>query len=76
MQDFPSDAFKTSILHAQVEAAFQGHDLAAFEPVDERGYEARCRRCKGSVWVGVTGLLYSVLSDRCSGVLEQTNKGV
>jgi len=38
LQRFPSEHFKASVLHAQVEAALQGHDLAAFELVDERGW--------------------------------------
>lgn len=56
------------ILEIQVNAALAGHDLGPFEP-DETftgGYEARCRQCKQSVWAGDTGLMYSLLGERCS----------
>lgn len=50
-----------------VSAALDGHDLAAFEPLDQpgRGYQARCRRCGKTVWVGEPGLIYSLLEGEC-----------
>jgi hypothetical protein len=60
-----------NILEIQVEAHLQGHDLASFElSEDEKGYEARCQRCGGTVWVGRQGLIYSLLSVRCPGEAE------
>lgn len=61
----PVDEFRESILQAQIEAALSGHDVTAFEPVDERGFQAICRNCGQTVWVGITGLMYSLLSDLC-----------
>lgn len=50
-----------------VEAALAGHDLGGWElTADGRGWEARCRRCAQTVWVGVSGVQYSLLADRCS----------
>ena len=60
-----TEHMKESVLQAQVEAALQGHDLTPFEPVDNRGYQATCRRCGKSVWVAESGLMYSILSDSC-----------
>jgi len=63
-------ALKDAILEAQVEASFQGHDLAPFEEVTDRitgGYEARCRRCGQTTWLSVKGLRYSLLKERCQG---------
>lgn len=60
------DNLRESILEAQVEAALQGHALTPFEPLDKRGYQAVCRQCEGSVWVGSSGLIYSILSETCS----------
>ena len=48
-------AAKAAMLEAMVTAALQGHDIGAFETVTDRpsgGYEARCRRCAGTVWIG------------------------
>ena len=59
---------KSAILEAQVNAAMDGHDLGPFEPVDTRigGYQAQCRQCGQTVWVGEYGLMYSLLGDRCN----------
>jgi len=59
---------KESILEVQVEAHFTGHDLSGFEEVtvtEIGGYQARCRKCGKTVWVGETGLIYSLLGDSC-----------
>ena len=57
---------KNAILEAQVEAAFQGHDIGAFEAVDN-GYQATCRVCGGTTWLNDKGLRYSLLEDACEG---------
>jgi hypothetical protein len=64
-------ALRESILQTQVDAALQGHDLTGYEVVDERGFQAKCRKCGGTVWVGVNGLIYSMLADSCSGLAEK-----
>jgi hypothetical protein len=58
---------KDSILEAQVEAALQGHDLGSFKAVDTitGGYEACCKRCQMTTWIGNSGLRYSLLADSC-----------
>ena len=61
----PTTELREAILQAQVEAALQGHDLTPFESVNEHGFQARCRKCGKSVWVGVSGLMYSLLPDIC-----------
>jgi hypothetical protein len=63
---------KESILEVQVNAALAGHDLTGFEPVDTTagGYQAACRRCGKTVWVGDSGLMYSLLWDGCEGGIK------
>jgi hypothetical protein len=63
------DYLRAAILEAQVNAALAGHDLGPFEPVDPEigGYQAACRRCRLTVWVGESGLLYSLLGEKCQG---------
>ena len=63
------ESLRENILAAQVEAAMQGHELGAFESVDEPGrakYQAFCRRCGKSVYVSDAGV-YSILEDECPG---------
>ena len=60
-----TEHMRESILWVQIDAALQEHDLTPFEPVDNRGYQATCRRCGKSVWVAESGLMYSILSDSC-----------
>jgi len=45
--------------------AFSGHDLGPFEPVETvtGGYQAECRKCDKSVWVGDNGVMYSLLGE-------------
>jgi hypothetical protein len=59
---------KENLLGAAVEAALQGHDLAPWEQVDERGLEwqAFCKQCDRSVWVS-SRTMYSLLEERCPG---------
>ena len=61
---------REAILESQVNAALAGHDLGPFEPVDNeagRGWQARCRNCGKTVWVGAEGLMYSLLGESCEG---------
>ena len=67
----PTAAAKESMLETAVNAAAAGHDLTAFEPVEDangnaNGYQARCRRCDMTNWVGERGERLSLLEDRCS----------
>lgn len=59
-------------LEAMVNAALSGHDLTPFTPAEDadgrpHGYQAECRRCGQTVWVGENGLMYSLLDDECPG---------
>jgi len=60
---------RAAILEAQVNAALAGNALGSLKPVVSTGggYEAACRRCGKTVWVGENGLLYSLLAERCHG---------
>ncbi len=60
------DDTRGAILHARVNAALSGHDLGPFDEVDN-GYQAACRLCGKTVWVGESGLMYSLLEDVCEG---------
>ena len=67
-----SEEVRQAILEIQVNAALAGHDLGPFEPVEglTGGYETRCRNCSQSAWVGDSGLIYSLLDDKCPGQQE------
>lgn len=70
MSQVMTDAARESMLEVMVNAALTGHDLAGFEPVNEAGshstgWQAVCRLCGGSVWVGKSGLVYSLLAEQC-----------
>jgi hypothetical protein len=65
----PTESAKAAILEALVNAALSGHDIGSFEPV-ERGYQAVCRKCGKTVWVGNSGVMYSLLGERCSPVSD------
>ena len=60
---------RESILESQVNAALAGHDIGPFEDVDTTagGYQAACRRCAKTVWVGDQGLIYSLLPKERPG---------
>lgn len=65
-----SDRFREAILEAQIEASLGAHDIGSFEEVTDTvtgGYEARCKICAGTIWVGYNGLRYSLLEDTCRG---------
>lgn len=53
-------------LEIMVNAAGAGHDLGLWEetPTGD-GWQARCRKCGGTIWVGKKGLQYSLLEDVC-----------
>ena len=60
-------AANDSMLEIAVNAVAVGHDLTGFERVDATvglpdGYEAKCRNCGKTAWVGDDGLIYSLLS--------------
>lgn len=61
---------KAAMLEIAVNAAGMGHDLGGFEPVQDEdgnptGYQARCRKCDMTAWVGNDGLRYSLLALEC-----------
>jgi hypothetical protein len=65
-----NQAARESILESQVNAALAGYDIGPFEPgVSEagRGWQARCRRCDRSVWVGRNRVMYSLLGECFTG---------
>lgn len=71
MNSDPSEVSE-AMLSMMVTAALGGHDLAAWESLDETarhtaGWESRCRVCRRTVWVGQYGQVYSVLKDECPG---------
>ena len=62
----------TSMLEIAVNAAAGGHDLGGFETVGNaggtiNGYQAKCRLCGMTTWVGDNGLRNSLLDDICPG---------
>ncbi len=63
---------KESILEAQVEAALGDHNLTQWEDV-ENGYQAVCKLCQVTTWVGENGLRYSLLADTCPNQENQKN---
>ena len=67
-----SQQLRESLLEAQAEAALGGHELEPFQAVDtiSGGYEARCKLCQMTTWVGENGLRYSLLEDRCKGARD------
>ena len=61
-----------SMLQIAVDAAAGGHDLSGFEPVQDadgqpNGFQATCKRCGLTAWVGDNGVQYSLLADVCPG---------
>jgi hypothetical protein len=68
-------AVDATILEIQVEAHLQGHAMGSFLLTeDERGYEAHCARCGMSVWVGMSGVFYSLLEDVCPGTADGVDR--
>lgn len=57
---------REAILQSQINAVLAGHDIGPFEEV-ENGYQSRCRQCGLTTWVGMQGLIYSLLDDICVG---------
>jgi hypothetical protein len=65
---------RESFLELHVNAALAGQDLGPFERV-ENGYQARCRRCGQTAWVGENGVQYSLLGQACSGMIPRDSEG-
>ena len=70
-------AANESMLEIAVNAAAAGHDLSGFEPVQDgdakpNGYQAKCRKCGQTAWVGDSGLIYSLLDSECDFTLESS----
>jgi len=55
-----------SFLEDQVEANFRDHDLGSFKIAGTvtGSFQAECRQCSQTVWVGPEGQMYSLLGDR------------
>jgi len=51
------------------EATLGGHDLGNFERV-ESGWQAKCRQCGHTTWVGDDGLRYGLLDAGCPSQVE------
>ena len=62
-------AVNKAMLDIAAGAALAGHDLGPFEDVDTTagGYQAAFRRCAKTVWLGESGLMYSLLGEKCEG---------
>ena len=65
------------MLEVMVNATLNGHNLGPWV-ADENdlgavtGWQALCRQCARSVWVGRSGVLYTLLADRCPKREPQT----
>lgn len=67
------DEPKESFLEVQIEATLGGRDLSTFEEVIDThpaGYQATCRNCGQTVWVGKNGVIYSLLDDECLSIFD------
>lgn len=53
-------------LEAIAEAALGGHELGEWHEV-ENGWQAACKLCQATTWIGKNGLRYSLLENSCSG---------
>ncbi len=59
-------AANESMMGIMVDASLQGHNLTEWKKVENGdGWQAVCRKCDKSVWVGSQGLIYSLLDDTC-----------
>lgn len=62
------EAADEAMMEIMVNAAAEGHDLTAWVLTEDgAGWQARCRRCQGTVWVGRSGVQYSLLAETCRG---------
>jgi hypothetical protein len=62
------EAADEAMMEMMVNAAAEGHDLTAWVLTEDgTGWQARCRRCQGTAWVGRSGVQYSLLADVCQG---------
>ncbi len=55
---------KVALLEAAVEAVLGGHDLVPWVPTDD-GWQAACKACGQTTWIGHNGLRYSLLAETC-----------
>lgn len=63
-----NEAADASMWEIVVNATLDGHDLGAWElTAREGGWQASCRTCGGTAWVGMSGLQYSLLENHCFG---------
>lgn len=58
------------MLEVMVNATLNGHNLGPWVADENElggvtGWQALCRQCARSVWVGSRGVLYTLLADRC-----------
>ena len=60
-------AVNEAMLEIAVNAVGGGHELGGFELTERNGFQAECRRCGMTAWVGVDGVMYSLLGDSCGG---------
>lgn len=58
-------AAKDRMLEQAIIAALGSHNLEAFVLVGNGGYQARCKHCGMTAWVGKLGIFYSLLADEC-----------
>ena len=67
IEEGPAGLTKHQALEAMVIAALGGHELGVWEPT-RRGWQAKCKLCTMTVWVGESAPSYSLLADKCPGV--------
>lgn len=66
MRDDTTSAANASMLEIAVNAVAAEHDLTGFKAVKHAGgYQAICRKCGVTVWVGNNGRYYSLLANKC-----------
>lgn len=58
------DAVNEAILEAGVTAVLGGHDLGHWEST-KTGWQAACKMCGATIWVGKKGVIYDLLADNC-----------
>ena len=60
-----NNLLRANVLDAQAAAALGGHQLGEWEELeDNKGFQATCSACGGSVFVS-DSTLYSILADTC-----------
>jgi len=61
-----NDAANAAILEAGVTAALGGHDIGHWEST-EAGWDANCKVCGATIFVGKAGGIVNLLDDACLG---------